>query len=408
MEYNDKVIKRYGNSSQKRQLIAKQLRYKCFEESEWRKLAVKSWEALKKEAELGSRIYKPSDDMVIGVLGEECFDSYREYKDFQIKHPEHDFVHIAHAMIEINKGVINSMKKVASNTDKYLDGKKMIKIAADGSGDVSSIRCDICDDRIRYGEDYVINEVDPVGPAVLCMGCAEKKDIDWRDKNQKWKHKVVASGGKIFIEAEFTEEDSYAQAIDIIEDFIRLSKQKGGSMVGMSGEDGIFLEKNKEIIAKEFAEKFSKNETDHFKALSFIQSIVDRLKSDSNISIEAKRVEVVMNKIAEITDDINVFKKAVKFAISVKEMDKVDIDDIRNFLKDKKASQALYKIVKKADAVDKFVMKNIIPGGSEEGWVSNVSDPDEDVCRCKGRGWILSPKDVWHKCEYHYDGQKRP
>lgn len=33
--------------------------------------------------------------------------------------------------------------------------------------------------------------------------------------------------------------------------------------------------------------------------------------------------------------------------------------------------------------------------------------PDAEICRCKGRGWVLSEVDTWHECPYH-KGQPHP
>lgn len=127
MAHDDKVIKRYGSVEQKKAEMIKTARYKALQEVEWRKLAIKSWEALKKEAELGSRISDIPDTMVIGVLGEECFDSYGEYKSLYQKHPDKNFTQLASAMIEMNKQMVNSIEKVASNNFVQ---KKLVKTAA--------------------------------------------------------------------------------------------------------------------------------------------------------------------------------------------------------------------------------------------------------------------------------------
>lgn len=29
------------------------------------------------------------------------------------------------------------------------------------------------------------------------------------------------------------------------------------------------------------------------------------------------------------------------------------------------------------------------------------ADPNPEVCRCGGRGWVLSDLDTWHSCPYH-------
>ena len=34
--------------------------------------------------------------------------------------------------------------------------------------------------------------------------------------------------------------------------------------------------------------------------------------------------------------------------------------------------------------------------------------PDEDLCPCRGGGWMLSPYDSWHQCPAHYNGQRYP
>ncbi len=35
------------------------------------------------------------------------------------------------------------------------------------------------------------------------------------------------------------------------------------------------------------------------------------------------------------------------------------------------------------------------------------SDPDPDVCECRGSGWFLSSVDTWHECPAHR-GQPHP
>jgi len=258
MSYNDQVLAKYGSSSQKRQLKAKQLRYECLEESEWRKLAIKGWEALKKEAELGTRMYKPSDDMIIGILGEECFDSYKEYKDMQVKYPDYDFVHMANAMIELNDGIVNSMTKVASNAESYLDGKKMIKTAKQiGSQNREKIE----------DTDYEVVKTLAGGEVIL------------KDK----------TNGKLEL---WAESDDFA-----------------GYVIEING------------MGYEFVSSF---------------------KGD----IEAQRVQAVMNKIAEVTDDMDVYKKALDLSYWAGQVDRVNIGVVKNFLKDKKALQSLYKIVR--------------------------------------------------------------
>jgi hypothetical protein len=119
-----------ANREQMVQMI-KTARYQAMKEAEWRKLAATSWEALKKEAEMGSHSYEPNDAMVIGVLGEECFDSFKEYKDMKRKHPDSDFIQLASAMISLNKALTDSMNKVASYATGLLNGKpaKMVKTA---------------------------------------------------------------------------------------------------------------------------------------------------------------------------------------------------------------------------------------------------------------------------------------
>jgi len=117
MDYNDQVIKRYGSKEQKNRVIVKEAKFKAMKEADWRKLAIKSWEALLKEAELGSKMYEPDDSMIIGVLGEECFDNYKEYKELRQKHAGYDFAKIARAMIELNKEVCGSLEKISKVLD---------------------------------------------------------------------------------------------------------------------------------------------------------------------------------------------------------------------------------------------------------------------------------------------------
>ena len=115
---NNDVISRYGSDNQKRQLLKKAAYDKAVSEAEWRKQAVEGWSALLKEAELGTRMYSPNDAMVIGVLGENCFDSFKEYKEFQNDYPSLGFTQLASAMVDMNKTIIGKMNKVAGISDK--------------------------------------------------------------------------------------------------------------------------------------------------------------------------------------------------------------------------------------------------------------------------------------------------
>ncbi len=36
------------------------------------------------------------------------------------------------------------------------------------------------------------------------------------------------------------------------------------------------------------------------------------------------------------------------------------------------------------------------------------ADPEPGQCPCNGNGWNLSDLDTWHKCPYHYKGQRHP
>jgi hypothetical protein len=36
------------------------------------------------------------------------------------------------------------------------------------------------------------------------------------------------------------------------------------------------------------------------------------------------------------------------------------------------------------------------------------SDPDPDLCGCRGSGWWNSEVDTWHKCRYHRPGAPHP
>jgi len=135
MSHDKSVITRYGSVEQKRAMMVKEARYKVLQEVDWRKLSVQGWEALKKEAELGSRTYYPNDAMVIGILGEECFDSFKEYKELQLEHPDKDFVQLASAMVDLNKTMVDSLTKVAG-LGKHI---KMVKIANTKAMDTSAV-----------------------------------------------------------------------------------------------------------------------------------------------------------------------------------------------------------------------------------------------------------------------------
>ena len=36
-----------------------------------------------------------------------------------------------------------------------------------------------------------------------------------------------------------------------------------------------------------------------------------------------------------------------------------------------------------------------------------AAHPDEELCGCHGRGWMLSPLDTWHECPCHR-GREHP
>ena len=48
------------------------------------------------------------------------------------------------------------------------------------------------------------------------------------------------------------------------------------------------------------------------------------------------------------------------------------------------------------------------PRESMSEYAFNTSDPDPDLCRCHGRGWILTGFDVAVECPCHYNGQTHP
>ena len=133
MAYDDKIIMKYGSINQKKSLKSKVAYDKTMSEVEWRKQAVDGWNALLKHAEYGMSSYAPDDAMVIAVLGENCFDSYKEYKNAQMQYPQYGFKHLANAMISLNKSVVKDMTKIASTIqEKGIDGVrvKMVKTAS--------------------------------------------------------------------------------------------------------------------------------------------------------------------------------------------------------------------------------------------------------------------------------------
>ena len=122
MSYDEKALMKYGSTKQKNQLKSKMAYDKTVSEVEWRKEAVKGWTALLKHAELGMSSYTPNDALVIGALGENCFDSFREYKELQVK-TAHDFNTLAKSMIAMNESMVKQLTKVACTiVDKGVDG----------------------------------------------------------------------------------------------------------------------------------------------------------------------------------------------------------------------------------------------------------------------------------------------
>ena len=133
MDYNDEVMLRYGSASQKNRTQKKLAYDRYMQESEWRKEAIEGWRALIKHAELGSSICAPSDTMVIGVLGENCFDSFKEYKDLKRQHSDKGFTQLASAMIELNEQMIGKLKKVVGVMLNDGSPAQMVKVASDNS-----------------------------------------------------------------------------------------------------------------------------------------------------------------------------------------------------------------------------------------------------------------------------------
>jgi len=164
MEYNDEIMLRYGSTSQRKKTRSKLAYDKSMQEVEWRKEAIEGWEALIKHAQFGTSMVSPNDSMIIGVLGENCFNSFTEYKQLQQEHPDKGFIQLASAMLDMNRQIKEEMTKVARS---YYGNTKMVKTAksekmylkSDDVVNVFNKIANLLDDDMKDKVSNVINNV---------------------------------------------------------------------------------------------------------------------------------------------------------------------------------------------------------------------------------------------------------